>query len=35
LLIAARVIVAVINANGRPQRLPAAITEKFTHPLAQ
>lgn len=32
LLIAARVVVAVINANGRPQRLPAAITEKFTHP---
>ena len=34
LLIAARVIVAVINARGRPQRLPAEITEKFTHPLA-
>lgn len=33
LLIAARVIVAVINAQGRPQRLPAALTEKFTHPL--
>lgn len=33
LLIAARVIVAVINAKGRPQRLPAALTEKFTHPL--
>lgn len=34
-LIAARVTVAVINARGRPQRLPAAITEKFTHPLDQ
>lgn len=33
LLIAARVIVAVINARGRPQRLPAALTEKFSHPL--
>ncbi|MBL0371677.1 tol-pal system-associated acyl-CoA thioesterase [Rhizobium sp. KVB221] len=32
LLIAARVIVAVINANGRPQRLPSALVEKFTHP---
>jgi len=32
LLIAARVIVAVINAKGRPQRLPAALVEKFTHP---
>jgi acyl-CoA thioester hydrolase len=31
-LIAARVIVAVINAEGRPQRLPAVLVEKFTHP---
>jgi acyl-CoA thioester hydrolase len=32
LLISARVIIAVINPRGRPQRLPAAITQKFTHP---
>jgi acyl-CoA thioester hydrolase len=29
LLIAARVIVAVINARGRPQRLPAALAERL------
>jgi acyl-CoA thioester hydrolase len=32
-LIAARVIVAVINPRGRPQRLPVELTEKFSHPL--
>jgi acyl-CoA thioester hydrolase len=32
LLITARVVVAVINPRGRPQRLPAALTQKFTHP---
>ena len=30
LLIAARVIVAVINARGRPQRLPAPLIAQFT-----
>lgn len=30
LLIAARVVVAVINARGRPQRLPAPLIEQFT-----
>ena len=32
LLIAARVIVAVINAQGRPQRLPPVLAEKFNRP---
>ncbi len=30
LLIAARVIIAVINARGRPQRLPAPLIEQFS-----
>ena len=29
LLIAAKVIIAVINASGRPRRLPEALAEKF------
>jgi acyl-CoA thioester hydrolase len=32
LLIAARVIVAVVDARGRPQRLPAALIERFSTP---
>lgn len=36
LLIAAKVVIAVINKNGRPRRLPEAIAEKFLgHPAAQ
>jgi acyl-CoA thioester hydrolase len=30
LLIAARVIVAIINGNGRPRRLPSVISEKLS-----
>ncbi|MNU05499.1 hypothetical protein D3C72_2503250 [compost metagenome] len=29
LLVAAKVIIAVINAKGRPRRLPETISEKF------
>jgi len=29
LLIAAKVIIAVINANARPRRLPETLAEKF------
>ncbi len=29
LLVAAKVIIAVINANGRPRRLPETVAEKF------
>jgi acyl-CoA thioester hydrolase len=29
LLIAAKVIIAVINASGRPRRLPETLAEKF------
>jgi acyl-CoA thioester hydrolase len=34
LLIAARVVIAVINSRGRPRRLPETIAEKFLgHPV--
>jgi acyl-CoA thioester hydrolase len=35
LLIAARVIVAVINGGGRPQRLPAPLIAQFSRPEAR
>jgi acyl-CoA thioester hydrolase len=35
LLIAARVIVAVVNARGRPQRLPAPLIARFVRPEAE
>jgi acyl-CoA thioester hydrolase len=35
LLIAARVIVAVVNGRGRPQRLPAPLIAQFVRPEAQ
>jgi acyl-CoA thioester hydrolase len=34
LLIAARVIVAVVNGRGRPQRLPAPLIAQFSRPEA-